>query len=181
MLLGIGLLFLISLASCGRNADHSTTTGVLRRGLGGDPASLDPAGASDTFSTQVLQDLYEGLTTESPTGDVLPGIASSWSVDATGTQYTFQLRSNARWSNGKPVRAAEFMTAWRRVVDPKQGSPVSDDLRLIAGATEIIAGLSPPTALGVSAPSDKYTWRSATVSANSMRRSSREVSAANQS
>jgi oligopeptide transport system substrate-binding protein len=153
----IGLTLLTVLASCDQHADHSTEFskfGVLRRGLGGDPASLDPAGATDTFSTQVLQDLYEGLTTESPTGDVLPGVASSWSLDGTGTQYTFQLRPNARWSNGKPVRAQEFVTAWRRVVDPKQGSPVSDDLRLIAGATEIIAGHSPPTALGVFAPND---------------------------
>jgi len=45
----------------------------LKRGLGGEPASLDPAAASDNFSTQVIQDLYEGLTSESPTGEVVPG------------------------------------------------------------------------------------------------------------
>lgn len=147
----------MALSACSQHAGHSTATpsiAVLRRGLAGDPASLDPAGASDTFSTQVLQDVYEGLTSESPAGDVVPGVASSWTVDATGTQYTFQLRPDARWSNGKRIRAQEFVAAWRRVVDPKQGSPVADDLRLIAGAGEIIAGRSPPTALGVFAPSD---------------------------
>ena len=155
--LSFGVTLLLAVSACNQNSSgppESADVLVLRRGLGGDPASLDPAGATDTFSTQVLQDLYEGLTSESSTGDVLPGVASSWTVDATGTQYTFQLRSDARWSNGKRVTAGEFVTAWRRVVDPKQGSPVSDDLRLIAGAADIIAGQSSPTALGVAAPSD---------------------------
>jgi oligopeptide transport system substrate-binding protein len=157
LFLGVGMVFLLAVSACNQHSSQSPQSDgvlVLRRGLGGDPASLDPAGATDTFSTQVLQDLYEGLTSESPTGDVLPGVASSWTVDATGTQYTFQLRSDARWSNGKRVRAGEFVTAWRRVVDPKQGSPVSDDLRLLAGAADILAGRSTPDTLGVAAPSD---------------------------
>ena len=127
---------------------------VLRRGLGGEPSALDPAAAADNFSLQVIQDLYEGLTTESPTGDVLPGVASSWTTDSSGTQYTFLLRSNARWSNGMPVLAKEFVAAWQRVVDPREASPVADNLRLIVGAAEIISGHSPPSDLGVYAPSD---------------------------
>ena len=130
------------------------TEPVLKRGLGGEPASLDPAAATDNFSTQVIQDLYEGLTAESSTGEVVPGVASSWIIDPTGTTYTFHLRSDARWSNGQPVRASEFVTAWRRVVDPAQRSPVSNDLLLVAGATAIIAGRQPPSSLGVTAPSD---------------------------
>jgi oligopeptide transport system substrate-binding protein len=106
----------------------------LRRGLSGDLSSLDPAAAADTFSIQVLTDLYEGLTAESPTGAAVPAVASSWTVDPAGTEYTFHLRPDARWSNGKPVRAQDFVVAWRRVLDPKQGSPVADDLRLISGA-----------------------------------------------
>jgi oligopeptide transport system substrate-binding protein len=122
---------------------------VLRRGLSGEPGSLDPASAADTFSFQVLQDLYEGLTTESDAGDPLPGVASSWSVDATGTQYTFHLRTDAQWSNGAQVTARNFVDAWRRVVDPRQASPIADDLRLIVGAPEIIAGHAEPATLGV--------------------------------
>jgi oligopeptide transport system substrate-binding protein len=75
-------------------------------------------------------------------------------VDETGTQYTFHLRANAEWSNGKPVRAQDFVVAWRRVVDPAQGSQVADDLRLIAEASNIIAGKASPEKLGVSAPND---------------------------
>jgi oligopeptide transport system substrate-binding protein len=145
----------MGLWSCGESTDDVLSKGVLRRGLAGEPSSLDPAMAADNFSFQLLQDLYEGLTIESANGQVLPGVASSWNVDPTGTEYTFHLRNSARWSNGKPVRAQEFVFAWRRVLDPARGSPVSDDLRLIAGASEIIAGRLPPRELGVYAPSDE--------------------------
>jgi oligopeptide transport system substrate-binding protein len=125
----------------------------LRRGISGEPSSLDPAAATDNFSSQVIQDLYEGLTRESSSGEVVPGVASSWDVDPTGTKYTFYLRPNASWSNGKPVVASEFVASWQRVLDPKKGSPVSGELRLLKGAPAIISGNLPPTSLGVVAQS----------------------------
>jgi oligopeptide transport system substrate-binding protein len=126
----------------------------LRRGISGEPSSLDPATAIDNFSSQVIQDLFEGLTRESSNGEVVPGVASSWDVDPTGTKYTFYLRPNANWSNGKRVVASEFVTSWQRVLDPKQGSQVSSELRLLKGAAAIISGKSPPTSLGVIAQGD---------------------------
>jgi oligopeptide transport system substrate-binding protein len=150
----IGIGILACMWRCGNPANVSDSSNVLRRGLGGEPSTLDPAAAVDNFSYEVMQDLYEGLTTESPNGEVIPGVASSWTVDAGGTQYTFRLRSNARWSNGKPLRAQDFVVGWRRVVDPRQGSPVADDLRPIKDAAAIIRGELPPTALGVYARSD---------------------------
>src|ERR1700693_1797748 len=149
--LSVGLAAFTLLDGCGHHSTHREEEEhalVLRRGLSGDLSSLDPAAAADTFSVQVLQDLYEGLTAESPTGSAIPAVASSWSVDAAGTQYTFHLRPDAHWSNGKPVRAQDFVVAWRRVLDPKQGSSVADDLRLIAGASAIMAGEAAPETLG---------------------------------
>ena len=127
---------------------------VLRRGIGGEPATLDPGEAADTFSFEVIRDLYEGLAIETPDGDVVPGVASSWTVNASGTQYTFQLRPDAKWSNGTRVRAKDFVDAWRRVVDPKRGSPVADTLRPVARAAAIILGRLPPSSLGVTAVRD---------------------------
>src|SRR5271170_5783268 len=95
----VGVSLAVLLWSCGNPRENSDSSMVLRRGLAGEPATLDPASAADNFSFQVLQDLYEGLTVESSSGDVLPGVASSWTVDATGTKYTFNLRHDARWSN----------------------------------------------------------------------------------
>ena len=134
------------------NAPVDPTT--LRRGISGEPSSLDPGIATDTFSDEVIRDLYEGLTTESPDGRILPGVAGSWSVDQSGTEYTFNLRHDAKWSNGASVRAQDFVLAWQRVVDPKRASPVADFLRPITHAVEIISGKLPPDQLGVRAPQD---------------------------
>jgi oligopeptide transport system substrate-binding protein len=152
------LLGLMLLAGCHPESGTSNQALVdpttLRRGIGGEPSSLDPGGASDTFSYEVIRDLYEGLATESADGQILPGVAGSWSVDGTGTEYTFNLRHDAMWSNGRPVRAQDFIAAWRRVIDPKHASALADFLRPIAHAAEIIKGQLPPDQLGVRAPRD---------------------------
>jgi oligopeptide transport system substrate-binding protein len=127
---------------------------VLRRGIGGEPASLDPSKAVDTFSFEVIRDLYEGLATESADGEVQPGVAAAWTISPSGTDYTFEIRENAKWSNGQKILAQDFVSAWRRVVDPKEASPVADLLRPIANAAEIIAGQLPPEKLGVYAVRD---------------------------
>jgi oligopeptide transport system substrate-binding protein len=132
-------------------SNHAPT---LHRALGGEPATLDPGAAADSFSVAVLLDLYEGLTSESPTGEVMPGVAESWTLDSTGTQYTFHLRTDARWSNGNKVRAQDFVASWQRAIDPKYGSPVADHYRLVSHAVEILSGKAPPSALGVTAPTD---------------------------
>ena len=125
------LLTMLLVTGCGRGGQptsHSEARHapiVLRRGLGGEPGSLDPAAAVDTFSYEVLGDLYEGLTAELADGTLIPGVAASWRVDATGRQYIFTLRSDARWSNGAPVTAQDFVNAWRRVLDPATSSGVS--------------------------------------------------------
>jgi ABC-type oligopeptide transport system substrate-binding subunit len=129
-------------------------TQTLRRGLGGEPGSLDPGAAADSYSSEVLGDLYEGLTAETSDGAIVPAVAASWAVDSSGTRYEFHLRHEARWSNGAAVRAKDFVSAWRRVVDPKRASPVADDLRVVSGAQDIIAGHANVSSLGVSAPSD---------------------------
>lgn len=149
------VLVLILGASTGACSQRTgSPTGIssaleLRRGIAGEPSSLDPAAATDNFSSQVIQDLYEGLTRESSSGEVVPGVASSWDIDPTGTKYTFHLRPNAFWSNGKRVLAGEFVTSWQRILDPKQGSPISSELRLLKGAAAIISGRLPPTSLDV--------------------------------
>jgi oligopeptide transport system substrate-binding protein len=152
--LGGGLLVVGMLGCSHAQTPAANSAQVLHRGLSGEPATLDPAAAADTFSSEVMEDLYEGLTTESPSGAVIPGVAASWTVNPSGTEYKFQLRPDAQWSNGKPVRAQDFIAAWQRTLDPKQGSPVADDLRLILSAPAIIAGKSPVSALGVEARGD---------------------------
>lgn len=115
---------------------------------------MDTALAIDTFSFEVLRDSYEGLATEATDGSIAPGVASSWQVSDGGKKYEFKIRHNAKWSDGNQVVAGDFVRAWRRVVDPKIGSPVADILRPIEFAAEIIAGTLPPQQLAVTAPTD---------------------------
>jgi oligopeptide transport system substrate-binding protein len=131
--------------------DKSNAVRTLRRGLPGEPRTLDPQLADDDFSFQVVRDLYEGLTAEDGHGRVVPGAANSWTVDKTGTIYTFQLRPDAKWSNGDRTVAAEFVQGLRRAVDPRTASGSAAVLEVIKGASDIIAGRKSVAALGVTA------------------------------
>lgn len=141
----IGVLMFSSVACDNHSGNPSGSSAmqhgtVLRRGLPGEPRTLDPQLADDQFSLQVVRDLYEGLTAEDSSGRVVPGIADSWTVDETGTVYVFHLRRAAKWSNGAPLTAKEFVDGLRRAVDPKTGSGDAVLLSVIKGATEITAG-----------------------------------------
>lgn len=131
--------------------NKSNTTRILRRGLPGEPRTLDPHVAEDTFSFPVLRDLYEGLTAEDRNGRIVPGAAMSWTIDKTGTVYTFLLRRNAKWSDGERVTATEFVQGLRRAVDPQTASGSAALLTVIKGASDIIAGRKTVTDLGVTA------------------------------
>lgn len=125
---------------------------VLRRGNGPEPDSLDPQLARSVSAATILRDAYEGLATLDRDGVPGAGVARSWDVSADRRTYTFHLRPEARWSNGEPVVAADFVAAWRRLVDPATGAQYADVLKPVAGAAAIIAGRAPPATLGVAAP-----------------------------
>jgi oligopeptide transport system substrate-binding protein len=155
----LAALALLLASSCGGgppsgNGTDDSQALVLRRGLGGQPGSLDPQRAEDAFSYDVLRDLYEGLTASSPDGEVVPAVAVSWRVDEGGRRYTFTLRREARWSNGDPVLASDFVTAFRRAMDPATASGAADLLRAIENAPAILGGEKPAEDLGVQALDD---------------------------
>ncbi|MHA6530305.1 peptide ABC transporter substrate-binding protein [Paenibacillus sp. BAC0078] len=90
----------------------------LKVNLSAEPPTFDPAQAQDSQANTVLKTMYEGLTrTNDETGQAEPGIAEKWDISADGLVYTFHLR-DAKWSNGDPVEAADFVRAWQRVLDP---------------------------------------------------------------
>lgn len=72
---------------------------------------------------QVIRDLFEGLTNQDSTGNIVPGVAERWQSNDNKT-WIFTLRRDARWSDGKPVTAADFVYSWQRLVDPAQRSPL---------------------------------------------------------
>ncbi|HSM31603.1 MAG TPA: peptide ABC transporter substrate-binding protein [Woeseiaceae bacterium] len=125
---------------------------TVRRGNGGDPQSLDPALAEGVHEFDVLGDLYEGLLALDAAGEIVPGVAESWTVGDDGLAYTFHLRDDTRWSDGAPLAADHFVTGMRRTLSPETGSPLGFLLYPIANAEAVAQGTVPASALGVAAP-----------------------------
>ncbi|MBE5251698.1 peptide ABC transporter substrate-binding protein [Mixta mediterraneensis] len=117
-----------------------------------EPASLDPLKSVGLPEIQVIRDLFEGLTNQDAHGKIVPGVAQSWSSSDNKT-WIFTLRKNARWSNGEPVTAQDFVYSWQRLVDPKNSSSFAwfAGLSGIENATAITKGEMSPDKLGVSA------------------------------
>ena len=118
--------------------------------------SLDPQIVEDVDTSYVVSDIFEGLYNEDATGHAVPGVATSYDVSADKTVYTFHLRPEAKWSNGDPVTAADFVFGWQRAVDPKTASPYAYFLPLgsVLNAQDVIDGKKPTTDLGVKAVDD---------------------------
>jgi oligopeptide transport system substrate-binding protein len=131
---------------------------VLSRSLDSAPSSLDPSLITDVPAQHVLDDLFEGLAILSPDGRALPGVAASWDVSADGLTWTFHLRPEARWSNGAPLTAADFVYAWRRTVDPKTGASYAQAVAPVLNAFDIATGKRPVSDLGADAL-DAHTLR----------------------
>ncbi|NND44421.1 MAG: peptide ABC transporter substrate-binding protein [Xanthomonadales bacterium] len=131
----------------------ATAAGAARldRGLGPEPDSLDIHQAQGLPAIHVLREIREGLVTFDAAGEVAGGVALRWSVDDEGLLWHFELRPNARWSNGDPVVAADFVRAWRRALAPASLSRNAPLLDAIENAPAVIAGALPPEALGVRA------------------------------
>jgi len=124
---------------------------VLHKGNGPESETLDPHRAEATNTSNILRDLFEGLTIEAPDGTIIPGVAQSWDISTDGKIYTFHLRENARWSNGDPLTASDFVFSLRRSADPATASNYSSILGPIENASEVTAGKLPLEKLGVTA------------------------------
>jgi len=103
----------------------------------------------------ILRDAYEGLTSVARDGGVAPGVASSWTVSADGLEYRFEIRPEARWSNGDPVAAGDFVAAWQRLVDPATASQYAQLLEPVGNASRIVTGELPAGSLGVEAKGER--------------------------
>lgn len=145
-LLGVLLIGLIATSAFASQAPRT-----LVRGIGPEPESLDPGHARGDAAGTIIRDLYEGLLTEDPSGKLIPGTADHWSISKDGTVYTFHIRDSARWSNGEPVTAQDFVAGIRRTVNPQTGSAYASVLFPILNASDVFQGDKPVKDLGVEA------------------------------
>lgn len=130
---------------------------VLHRGLSADPAGLDPHLITGLPEVNVVSALFEGLVGEHPeTGLPVPAVASRWETSVDGLTWTFYLRDNARWSNGEPLTAHDFVASIKRVLTRSLGADNAAMLFVLANAESwYLGGLDDFSHVGAVAPDDR--------------------------
>lgn len=142
-----------ALAACQGGAQRPACAAgkvCLEYGNDAEPTTLDPDKAQIIAESLVIGDLMMGLATEAADGTVIPGMAERWETSADGLTWTFHLRP-ARWSDGAPVTADDFVFAYRRILDPKTGSPYAYMVEVLKNAAAANAGKAAPEAIGARA------------------------------
>ena len=164
----------VGLAACGASSkDRAASAGATTTAANGGSASgtsdlnvmletpveaLDPQQAVDGTSFEVIADYTDGLYQMDKDGEAVPALAADTQISEDGLSYTFKIRDDAKWSNGEPVTAQDFVFAWQRAVDPKVASEYAymlSDVGQIKNAADIIAGKKDKSELGVTAVDDK--------------------------
>ncbi len=163
----IALLIVFSFASCSDGGKGAS----IFYALDASPATLDPQYAGDTGAQIVINNVFEGLVRLSSSGEILPGIAESWSVSPDGLTYTFKLKQGTEWRctsaiksefgqefydkfAAETVTAHDFVFAMKRAVLPQTDSPSVHRLFVIENATYVYSGAMDSSALGVHASDD---------------------------
>jgi len=115
-----------------------------------EPLTLDPQKANLLSESRPIGDLMMGLTTETPEADPMPGMATSWETSPDGLTWTFHLR-DAKWSDGAPVTADDFVYTYRRILAPQTASIYAYLVYILKNGEAVNAGRTPGTALGAKA------------------------------
>lgn len=147
------LLLALLLAACSKGQGRPPCPAgkqCLEVANSSEPLTLDPSKAQLVNESNILYDLMIGLTTFDVTGHTVPGMAVSWETSPNGLTWTFHLR-DAKWSDGVPVTAGDFVFGMRRLQEPRTASPYSYLHYLIAGAQAVNEGKAAPETMGVRA------------------------------
>jgi len=150
MFLRLGaLLTLFMLAGCGRLSPRADLVFLN----GAEPETLDPSLITGQPEGRIAGALFEGLTTFNEAAQAVPGVAERWDISPDGRVYTFHLRPTARWSNGEPVTADDFVRSWQRTLAPETGSEYASQLYYVQNGRAFNEGkLTDFDKVGVRAP-----------------------------
>jgi oligopeptide transport system substrate-binding protein len=148
---------LLALAAITHTVDsaHAQEGATITYNVGADPRTLDPALANGVPEAHVILNIIEGLTRTDAKGEPVPAIAERWGISPDAKTYTFHLR-DAKWANGEPVTAQDFVHGWLRNLRPETAGEYAYMLYLVEGAEEFNAGrLGDPAKVGVRALDDR--------------------------
>ncbi|KRM86773.1 oligopeptide ABC transporter, substrate binding protein [Lacticaseibacillus thailandensis DSM 22698 = JCM 13996] len=140
----------VALSACGQKAAAASNQNISV-GIASEIQMLDPVHDVDTTSSEIIGNTEEGLVTMGKQNKAEPGIAKSWTKSKDGLTYTFNLRHDAKWNDGTPVTAQDFVYGWRRGVDPKTAAENAYLFSGIKNADAIIANKKDPDQLGIQA------------------------------
>lgn len=157
-LLVISALF-VSFTGCRRHQGPAVKKhDILTVNNFNEPEYLDPTYISALYEATIAMDLFEGLVSYDPKdAHPVPAGASHWDISTDQKVYTFHLRKNALWSDGRPVTASDYIYAWERALNPKNGVTYAFAFYYMKNATAYNTGqLTDPSQLGFRAL-DPYT------------------------
>jgi oligopeptide transport system substrate-binding protein len=158
------LATLLATAGCGRKEAPSSSAGtakssggaapkILHFGNGLEPQDLDPQTVTGVSEHHLHLAFFEGLVAEDPQLNLKPGVAEKWDISADGLVYTFHLRADAKWSNGDPVTADDFVQSYKRMITPAIATEYGYMLWHLVGAEDYNKGkLTDFSKVGVKAP-----------------------------
>jgi oligopeptide transport system substrate-binding protein len=129
-------------------SDRPLNIGILHL-----PDNINPAEITTVRDERLIQELYEGLVSIDKNGNIIPGLASSWEIDDKGTKYSFTLRDNLFWSDGKPIVAQDFVDTYRFAI--KFRSKTHSRLKVLKNFDAVKNGLQPASSLGATALNNK--------------------------
>ncbi len=141
-----------SLAGCAGKTTTSKNT--IRYDIGAEPKTIDPALNSAVESGTVILNCFEGLTRTDENEKPIPGVATSWDVSPDGLTYTFKLRSDAKWSDGKALTAKDFEYAWKRAMNPATAAEYANYFYYIKNGEAYNKNKANADAVGVKATDD---------------------------
>jgi oligopeptide transport system substrate-binding protein len=151
-------IMLLTVAGCstGKKATNEEEKQVLHAGIESELSTADVSLAMDNTACSVMSQVGEGLFSFDKNGEAIPALATEKvEPSADGLTYTFTIRDNAKWSNGDPITAQDFVYSWKRTVDPKTASPQGYYFEGIKNYSEIAAGTKDKDELGVIALDDQ--------------------------
>ena len=144
LLLLLPVITVLSLLACGSGESNVVTgnrEGILHVGNGTEPQGLDPHVVTGIPESNIVSALFEGLTVKNPyTLESEPGVAQSWDISQDGRTITFHLNPEARWSNGDPVTAEDFVWSWQRALNPAMGNQYAYMLYPVKNAEAFATG-----------------------------------------
>ncbi|EJR31503.1 MULTISPECIES: peptide ABC transporter substrate-binding protein [Bacillus] len=156
-LIVMALVTTLLLTACNNKANKSDTEAkkqVLNVTVSEEIPSLDTAKTMDGTSAHVMQNIFEGLYVLDDQDQPIPAVAKSFKRSEDGKKYTFDLRKDAKWSNGDSVTANDFMFAWKRAINSETASQYAYMLFYVKNAKEINKGTMPLDELGVKVIND---------------------------